>query len=148
MMSSLSQHGPQTVSFGPILPPSSSSVAASASSSSPDLSGRGSRPRRNPPQPPSRAPLTSPSPLCHSASSSPCGLTLSLEKLLESAQLTGDLRLTGRNLKALPSAWTTTTGEGGTQQQQQQGEKKAKYDLRDTVKAGNVSPPHPFHFVT
>ena len=48
----------------------------------------------------------------------PCGLSLSLEKLLSCAQWTGELTLQGRNLKRFPKV------------------KGDKYYLKDTVSAG------------
>lgn len=55
--------------------------------------------------------------------------TLSLEKLLDTAEKTGDLRLMGRNLKHFPK-------EGNCR----------KYNLRDTVSAGRTRCLSLFHF--
>ena len=50
-------------------------------------------------------------------------MTLSLEKLLEAAALSGELALAGRNLKAFPRV---------------KAKSKQEYDLRDTVSAGRT----------
>ncbi len=145
MMASLSHHhGPQAFASASSVPAASASVpgssagvigaAGSASVASPDLSsGRAGRRRHHPGRGGSKGapdPAPSPSPLLAPAAP---GLSLSLEKLLETASLTGDLRLSGRNLKAVPPSWGAGASSASSSASSSE---RRKYDLRDTVLAG------------